>query len=380
MAFKKYGYYLKGNKIAVIEQSDATSSGNLAVAHCTVDPTNNTTKDTCEAAGGQWIPSSSGGTGTSSEYASPTESVAGGLEIQYAYSPIYHLGGRSIADIDRFYINGWTVIESNGIGYLALLRSNENDIVNWSNAPESSAVTGGSAGNTGGSTDDYILIRGSSRWNGLHKVQSVGDQYLLTYTKVSTIAPYWTNQQVDFATDETIFDGGAGTLWLADHFSSGNYIWITGSGNGKNNGLFSVSSTTQSSTAASSKLTLGTRYSAVNSSDSDSASTGLDAEYSAAAALTNETDQSDISIFKAFRDFCYIETNVDALNDENDTVDLSRYQSNAVVYYLKAKLAEDAGDMDKREFFMREFKRQLEKGVSALKRGPYMVQGFKEMR
>ena len=38
------------------------------------------------------------------------------------------------------------------------------------------------------------------------------------------------------------------------------------------------------------------------------------------------------------------------------------------------------GDMEMREFFMREFKRQLEKGVSALKRGPYMIQGFKEMR
>ena len=33
-----------------------------------------------------------------------------------------------------------------------------------------------------------------------------------------------------------------------------------------------------------------------------------------------------------------------------------------------------------REFFMREFKRQLEKSTSALKRGPYIVQGFKEMR
>ena len=31
---RKYGYYIKGNKIAVIEQSDATSGGNLAVAHC----------------------------------------------------------------------------------------------------------------------------------------------------------------------------------------------------------------------------------------------------------------------------------------------------------------------------------------------------------
>jgi len=71
---------------------------------------------------------------------------------------------------------------------------------------------------------------------------------------------------------------------------------------------------------------------------------------------------------------------VDGLNSEADTIDLPEYQAKAVVYYLKAKLAEDAGDMEMREFFMREFKRQLEKGVSALKRGPYMVQGFKEMR
>ena len=43
-------------------------------------------------------------------------------------------------------------------------------------------------------------------------------------------------------------------------------------------------------------------------------------------------------------------------------------------------MAEDAGDMDKREFFLREFKRQVEKGNSSLKRGPYIAQGFKEMR
>ena len=43
-------------------------------------------------------------------------------------------------------------------------------------------------------------------------------------------------------------------------------------------------------------------------------------------------------------------------------------------------MAEDMGDMDQREFFLREFKRQLEKGTSALKRGPYIIQGLKEMR
>ena len=71
---------------------------------------------------------------------------------------------------------------------------------------------------------------------------------------------------------------------------------------------------------------------------------------------------------------------VTPFTDESFDINLTRYQANAIVYYLKAKMAEDTGDMERREFFMREFKRQLEKGVSALKRGPYIVQGFKEMR
>ena len=70
----------------------------------------------------------------------------------------------------------------------------------------------------------------------------------------------------------------------------------------------------------------------------------------------------------------------DLVEVETFELDLSRYQANAVVYYLKAKLAEDMMDMEAREYFLREFKRQLEKSTSALKRGPYMVQGFKEMR
>jgi hypothetical protein len=71
---------------------------------------------------------------------------------------------------------------------------------------------------------------------------------------------------------------------------------------------------------------------------------------------------------------------VTPFTDESFDINLTRYQANAIVYYLKAKMAEDTGNMEQREFFMREFKRQLEKGVSALKRGPYIVQGFKEMR
>ena len=86
------------------------------------------------------------------------------------------------------------------------------------------------------------------------------------------------------------------------------------------------------------------------------------------------------SVQKAFEETPELYYNVSALVDESSTLDISRYQANAVVYYVKAKMAEDIGDVEQREFFMREFKRQLEKGNSALKRGPYIVQGFKEMR
>ena len=86
------------------------------------------------------------------------------------------------------------------------------------------------------------------------------------------------------------------------------------------------------------------------------------------------------SVQKAFEETPELYYNVSALVDESSTLDISRYQANAVVYYVKAKMAEDMGDMEQREFFLREFKRQLEKGNSALKRGPYIVQGFKEMR
>ena len=55
MAFKKYAYYNKANQIAIIEQSALSGTGRLAVAHCTIGGYD--TKDTCEAAGGQWIPS-----------------------------------------------------------------------------------------------------------------------------------------------------------------------------------------------------------------------------------------------------------------------------------------------------------------------------------
>ena len=218
---RQYAYYIKGNKIALIQIEDtvSTSAGDFNSEY--------------------------------GMYKSPFETIADGLEIQYAYSPDYFIKETDDTNtaLDTYKSTG---------GYL-ILEDTGSD--NFSASPESL------------SDGDYIVLRNAGRWNGLHKVSAAGAGYINTYTKYSG-----TGAAIAFEETVTLYYG------------------------------------------------------------------------------------------------------VDALVDESSTLDISRYQANAVVYYLKAKMAEDMGDMEAREFFLREFKRQLEKGVSALKRGPYIVQGFKEMR
>jgi len=53
--------------------------------------------------------------------------------------------------------------------------------------------------------------------------------------------------------------------------------------------------------------------------------------------------------------------NVSVLEDESFELDLPNYLQKALVYYLKAKLAEDAGELKLREYALREFKKMIEK-------------------
>ena len=58
-------------------------------------------------------------------------------------------------------------------------------------------------------------------------------------------------------------------------------------------------------------------------------------------------------------------TDINALEDESDTIDLPEYLTKALVYYVKAKMAEDGMDIEQKEYFMREFRRILEKHESS---------------
>ena len=64
---------------------------------------------------------------------------------------------------------------------------------------------------------------------------------------------------------------------------------------------------------------------------------------------------------------------VDVLNNEDDTLDLPRYLSQALVYYVKARVAEDIMNIEAKEYFMKEFRKMVEKHENAKVGGPRRV-------
>ena len=132
----------------------SSSGGNLAVAHCTIS--GYTTKDTCEAAGGQWIPSSGGVSGgTWEKYVSPKESISGGLEVEYSYSPTFNIQSKGLEGVDFHRFLGWG---SNGSNLLLF----------------TFGATGVDDLSSKFAADDWIYIENSGRWSGLHQVKSTG--------------------------------------------------------------------------------------------------------------------------------------------------------------------------------------------------------------
>ena len=349
---KEYAYYLKGNKVAIV-QKDYTSSGGQTLSQPGLNDLGNI--------GALY-------------WKSPKESITDGLELQYVYSPQYMLSANHTINVNKFFINGWTVIG----GYLTFLRSYTTGVRSWAGATES-AVTSGSSGDTGGQSLDYIVVRGSERWDGLHRVKTAGtDGQLITYTKVNEVLPYWEDADIDFNTSEEIFDGGGSTnVRLADHFSAGDYIWISGAElDNANHGLHKIASVETSLTDTLSKLTVDSRYLV----PFDTQNADLDEEYSLSAAFTADSGMTTVNLYKAYRDFSYILTDVNVLNDEDDELDVTRYQANAVTYYVKAKYAEDAGNIEMKEYFMREFRRMVEKHESSKIIGPRILQGYSHFR
>ena len=100
-----------------------------------------------------------------------------------------------------------------------------------------------------------------------------------------------------------------------------------------------------------------------------------------AGYITLYTKCSDSStVQQAFEETPSLYYNINQLDSETDELDIPRYLAGAVVYYVKAKYAEDAGELEMREFFMREFRRTSEKYQSGKQMGQRRIQGFPLMR
>ena len=198
---KEYGYFIKGSKLALIEK-DTALDNDVNSRDYGPDVTN-------------------------VRFKSPQSSVTDGIELEYIYSPKYHINSTATADKETAtsYETASGFLRFNGTSF-----STESNV-------------------------DYILVRGSNKWDGLHKVTGLNTAHYTLATK---------------------FNGS-----------------------------------------------------------------------------TTVTDTPTIY------------TDVDVLNDESDELPLSEYLSKAVVYYLKAKTAEDQGNFQLRDVMFKEFYRIVEKSDNA---------------
>ena len=343
---REYAYYIRGNKVAIVEKG-------LGAGICSLTGYSNQT--TCEAAGGTWTENATGN--VDGEYISPINSISDGLEVEYTYSPTYTfpdvvLGGDAVGLRNKFFLNGWTVVD----GYLTLLRSGWV----WSTF-------------TKVDLDDYIYIGGSDRWNGLHKIQEIQDNGatthggIKTYTKVSDYVPSIYESTAVWTINEQITDLTA--LAISETFTDAAttpYLWISGSTtNVKNNGMFSGWTIDTDTVDSVLYMSAATRYSFTSN---------FSTEEEDDANFTGDADT--MYIYKAFHDSSsYFITDMSRMEDESFELDLSRYQANAVVNYVKARYAEDIGDLERKEYFMREFRMMVEKYDKGRAWGPRKMMG-----
>ena len=331
---REYAYFLKGNKIAIVERDWRFGSGQtLGVPGI---------NDVGQQGATYWK--------------SPTENSTLGLEIEYSYSPKYSVNS-STPDVDVFPISGYTVVD----GYVSFVSGRfTGDQVNWTSAPYN-IVTSGSKGDTGGQTLDYILVRGSSKWNGLHKVQTAGTNGLLkTYTKSNERFFYKEGVALDFTNEGLIYDSSSGNHYLGDSFSVGDYLYVMGE-NAQNQGVYDVNSVTLAD-GATNAITVGSQYYFTRTDNSDGTDIAWNETKTKVHGFFSDSDDTSADIYKIkYEPNTYILCDVDVLNDEGDEINIPNYLSKALVCYVKAKIAEDQMNMEAKEYYMRMFREKLEK-------------------
>ena len=331
MAAKKYAYYNKGNKIAIVEQDRVNLTSNEY-----------------------------------GKYKSPLSNVTDGLEIEYTYAPTWKINS-SRGDLHQS--SGWFIKDD----YL------------WFTFYDKATANG--TPSAIGSHDKFVVgeyfeVRNSGTWNGLHKIKAIDVSGASTTYSIQTE----TKAQADkynvglinaaasditaSSSDERLYPDSGSGIWLHDLFEVGDYLLITDMTSTTDFGIHVVTEKT---------------FEDVLTNESDYAIRVASVYWDAATKTYKEDGDANwqtdmtVTIYKVQKDFLWKVPQVVPMKDESFELDLTRFQSAAIVYFLKAKAAEDMKDMEGREYFMRLFNIQLEKASGAKKHGTHIAQGHWNM-
>tara|TARA_A100001201_G_scaffold53396_1_gene52395 strand:+ start:906 stop:1571 length:666 start_codon:yes stop_codon:yes gene_type:complete len=174
MAVKQYGYYIKGNKVAIVEKDTQFDN------------------DT-----------SSRDFGPGSERAqwkSPKSDVTDGLEIEYVYSPEYRINDVTATVTCEGYQ------EKSGTGLLQIYDQN-------SNLP-TSGIT-------------HVVIKGHERWNGLHKINEFTSNQLLTLeTKYNVDSGAITNESFTVYIDVDVLNDESDEVRVSSYLSKAIVYYV----------------------------------------------------------------------------------------------------------------------------------------------------------
>ena len=384
---KEYAYYLKGNKLAIV-QKDHTMEGGLNYVY---DPD----------VGGLGLGDGNG------LWKSPKESITDGLEIQYVHIPSYSI----TESRNKGFLIDSSVYKKNNSLYFPCYGMSENN--NFTLFFPAAPIGVGNTTDYGGRRnvsyittsaykhqDDsqYIVVNNCEEYNGLHKIKSVdlSDQsgeyidhgYIETYTK-------WNGEQLAYGEDETtsnpVIVGAAQTITSTTgsytdtfnrNFSVGDYIFIpTGRQSAtyeENRGLFKITALSDDGT----QITVSKSYYQVTQEDDTAGDVGDIVESSTSMVDETYSGNRDLRIHKVL--LCpngFVDVaGIKVMQDESFELDLTHYQATSISYYVKAKYAEDAGNIEMKEYFMREFRRMVEKHESSKIIGPRILQGYSHFR
>ena len=267
------------------------------------------------------------------QWKSPKSSIHDGLEIQYTYAPTYNIEDTTdvSSSIGNYYSDeGNLVITSRTVTLSAFADGTDGDTTDVT-------VTSSDHGFSNG---ESVIVTGTTNYNGTYTIDEVTtDTFDIT---VAFNSGELTGSSTTLATLNVNY-GNLGGYNISD----GSYIVLKNAD--KFNGLHQTITKDAHNGGTNNKIKLETKY----------------------------YGSSSLSELSGKGDLYY---NVSPFIDESFDVDLPDYMCKAIVWYLKARQADDARDIQSYEYYMSRFRKQIEEFKAIRHAGPKMVSSFWHLR